>query len=66
MREDDGATTEPQTIDANLAEGTRVGKRYVDPESGLELLCTKSGQGSLSIGAVALQLKDAKPLPASD
>jgi hypothetical protein len=49
-----------------FAQGTQIGKRYVDAAGTLELLCVKHGQGSLSIGGVALQLKDAKPLPASD
>ncbi len=33
---------------------------------GLEVLCTKAGAGSLSIGVDALLQKDAKPLPSSD
>jgi hypothetical protein len=49
-----------------FAEGTKIGKRYVDSAGTLELLCVKAGKGSLSIGGVALTLKDAKPLPASD
>jgi hypothetical protein len=49
-----------------FAQGTQIGKRYVDAAGTLELLCVKHGQGSLSIGGVPLQLKDAKPLPASD
>jgi hypothetical protein len=46
--------------------GTLMGKRYVDEAGGLEVLCTKAGPGSLSIGETALSIKDAKPLPASD
>jgi hypothetical protein len=49
-----------------FAQGTQIGKRYVDAGGTVELLCVKGGQGSLSIGGVPLQLKDAKPLPASD
>lgn len=48
------------------AEGTRVGKRYQDQASGLEVLGTKAGEGSLSIDGRPLAPKDAKPLPASD
>jgi hypothetical protein len=51
---------------AGLDEGTKVGKRYEDTEAGLEVLCTKAGPGSLSIGARAMTQKDAKPLPSSD
>ncbi|HMN47051.1 MAG TPA: hypothetical protein PKE27_20910 [Povalibacter sp.] len=53
-------------IDPAFAAGTKMGKRYVDEAGTLELLCVKAGQGSLSVGGVALKLKDAKPLPASD
>ena len=43
-----------------------IGKRYGDEDLGIELLCTKAGEGSLSIGDERLHLKDAKPLPSSD
>ena len=33
---------------------------------GAEVLVTKAGAGTLSIGSTALTLKEAKPLPASD
>lgn len=54
------------TLNPASAQGTQIGKRYVDAAGSLELLCVKAGKGSLSIGGVPLQLKDAKPLPASD
>lgn len=57
---------ERAAIDPAFAEGTRMGKRYVDAAGTLELLCVKAGQGSLAVGGVALQTKDAKPLPSSD
>jgi hypothetical protein len=53
------------TLDALFADGAVMGKRYVD-DSGAEVLVTKGGAGTLSIGATALTLKEAKPLPASD
>jgi hypothetical protein len=53
-------------INAAFAEGLRMGKRYVDATGATELLCVKPGQGSLSIGGVALWIKEAKPLPSSD
>ena len=49
-----------------FADGSKIGKRYVDAEGGAELLCVKAGQGSLSSGMAALHVKDAKPLPSSD
>lgn len=47
-------------------EGTLMGKRYVDADDSIEVLCTKPGTGSLSMGDDPLVLKDAKPLPSSD
>jgi hypothetical protein len=43
-----------------------MGKRYADADATIELLCTKPGEGSLSIGDVPVPTKDAKPLPSSD
>jgi hypothetical protein len=43
-----------------------MGKRYADDDLGLEVLCTKPGPGSLSVGDTPLPVKGAKPLPASD
>jgi hypothetical protein len=48
------------------AESTLLGKRYVDEETGLELLCTKPGAGSLDVDGRGLTMKGAKPLPSSD
>ena len=46
--------------------GTALGKRYVNADESLELLCTKPGDGSLGVDGTLLSLKEAKPLPASD
>ena len=43
-----------------------MGKRYSNDELGLEVLCTKAGEGSISVGETLLDVKGAKPLPASD
>lgn len=51
---------------ADFSAGTLMGKRYVDADGQYELLCVKPGKGSLSVDGVALVIKDAKPLPASD
>jgi hypothetical protein len=53
-------------IDPSQAGGARVGKRYVDAQERLELLCTKSGNGSLTLNGAALLLKQAQALPSSD
>lgn len=57
---------EAGVLNAGHANGTLMGKRYVDTEGTCELLCVKAGKGSLAINGVALAIKDAKPLPASD
>jgi hypothetical protein len=49
-----------------LASGTQAGKRFADETSGLELLCTKGGAGSMSIDGRPIGAKEAKKLPASD
>jgi hypothetical protein len=54
------------TLDPNFSEPTPIGKRYFDEASGIELLATKGGQGTLALNGTKIPLKDAKPLPASD
>jgi len=53
-------------IDPAAAEGTQIGKRYVNEAGDLEVLCTKPGQGSLAVAGALLTIKGAKPLPSSD
>ncbi len=62
----DEAPPAGQTLNGEAAAGTQIGKRYVDEDGHLELLCTKPGEGSLGVGATLLTIKGAKPLPASD
>lgn len=50
----------------DLRDGTQLGKRYVDDDAGIEVLCTKAGEGSLAVSGRPLVLKEAKPLPSSD
>jgi hypothetical protein len=59
------ATSTDATLDPEFCGGTLMGKRYVD-DTGAEVLVTKAGQGTLSIGSTPLAVKEAKPLPASD
>lgn len=61
----DDESTGGAALDPAFASGCVMGKRYVD-ESGAEILVTKAGAGSLSIGSAPLAVKEAKPLPASD
>jgi hypothetical protein len=52
---------------ASGSEGsTLLGKRYVNGDQTVELLCSKPGDGALAVDGVALELKEAKPLPSSD
>jgi hypothetical protein len=55
-----------QPIGAGFEEGSQLGKRYADDDIGIEILCTKPGPASLSLGEERLHLKGAKPLPSSD
>jgi hypothetical protein len=49
-----------------MGDGPLLGKRYADDELGLELLCTRPGEGGLTVDGGTVPLKGAKPLPASD
>jgi len=51
------STTEQYTV---------LGKRYVDTDTGLEVLCTKAGAGALSADGRQLTIKAPNALPASD
>ena len=59
-------TVERGSPKPEAAGGTALGKRYVNGDETLEILCTKAGEGALGIGDTLLSLKEAKPLPASD
>jgi len=43
-----------------------IGKRYVDENLGIEVICTKSGAGPLSVEGRSLEVKTPKSLPSSD
>ena len=49
-----------------FAIGTQLGKRYVHEASGLQVLCVKPGEGSLSVDGEILPELAAKKLPSSD
>jgi hypothetical protein len=57
---------EAAALNPDFADGTLMGKRYVDADAKYELLCVKPGKGSLAVDGIKLVTKDAKPLPASD
>ncbi|HEY9311016.1 hypothetical protein [Williamsia sp.] len=60
------AATAEKIAGDGAAPATLLGKRYVDAEGSIELLCTSAGTGTLSINGVELSIKSPKPLPASD
>jgi hypothetical protein len=66
MIEANAAATEGAALDPAFADGSLIGKRYIDAQDRIELLCTKGGAGSLSLTAEKLQIKQPKALPSSD
>lgn len=62
---DGGAADSAGSPQEGFADGNVIGKRYVD-DGGAEVLVTKAGAGTLSVGSTPLAIKEAKPLPASD
>jgi hypothetical protein len=66
MRRIDAGDGPEAVIDPDFAGGIQLGKRFVHEETGLAVLCTKPGAGSLSISGQVLALKAAKALPSSD
>ena len=53
-------------LDPAQAQGSLIGKRYVDAEDRVEILCTQGGAGSLTLNGALMALKLAKALPSSD
>jgi hypothetical protein len=60
------APAEGLSVADGLDGGTQLGKRYTNEAGDVELLVTKPGGGTLTLDGEALDLKTAKPLPASD
>lgn len=54
------------TIQGAFASETLIGKRYVNADESVELLCTKGGKGSLTLNGKPMEVKQAKQLPSSD
>src|ERR1700716_2362357 len=64
-----GATvtaSDTASLDPAYAGGTLIGKRYVNADESIELLCTKGGKGALALNGTPLAIKQAKQLPSSD
>jgi hypothetical protein len=52
--------------DESLASGTMLGKRYADEATGLEVLCTKAGTGTITVDGRRAAVMTPRQLPASD
>jgi hypothetical protein len=46
--------------------GCVIGKRYINASESIEVLCVKTGEGSLYCNDEELMTKDTKKLPSSD
>jgi hypothetical protein len=53
-------------IDPELTGGTLLGKRYADSGNTIEVLCTKAGDGTITLHGEPLLLVGARALPSSD
>ena len=53
-------------LDPAQAHGSLIGKRYVDGQDRVEILCTQGGAGSLMLDGALMTVKQAKALPSSD
>jgi hypothetical protein len=65
----DAASEAPQNqppADQALLTGTVMGKRYGEPESGIQVLCVAGGDGTLAVGEHRLEIEAVKQLPSSD
>jgi hypothetical protein len=61
-----GSAANEAALDPAHAKGVHAGKRYFDTDTGIEVLASKAGKGSLAVNGTELVLKEAKALPASD
>jgi hypothetical protein len=60
------AAPEGVSADAGQMDGCQVGKRYVNDDQSVEVLCVKAGEGSLALNGEPLATKESKKLPSSD
>lgn len=61
-----GTVAEPVAALTGFDGGCETGKRYRAEASGIEVLCTTAGKGTLGFAGAALALVETKKLPASD
>ena len=61
-----GESPDKAEADSEKMHGCLIGKRYVNEADTVEVLCVKSGEGSLYYNEAELMTKDTKKLPSSD
>jgi hypothetical protein len=66
MLEAAATAADTASLSPSLAGGTLIGKRYVNDDESIELLCTKGGEGTLMLDGAPMAIKMAKQLPSSD
>ena len=54
------------SVDPAFSGGTTIGKRYVNEDGSLEVLCVRPGDGSLAVAGTELKIKESKKLPKTD
>lgn len=62
----DSTNRDKGVISSGFDGGTEIGKRYIDADATIEILCTRPGLGSLAVAGRPMQVKSAKMLPSSD
>jgi hypothetical protein len=62
----DEAPAEKAAANSDQMNGCVIGKRYVNEAETVEVLCIKTGDGSLYYNDTELMTKDTKKLPSSD
>lgn len=61
-----GEAVEFRAVVPGFAAGCLLGKRYRDEPDGIELLCTKAGEGTLGFDGVPLAVVGTRQLPSTD
>lgn len=61
-----GEPAEQRPVMEGFAAGCQIGKRYRDDPDGIELLCTRAGEGTLGFAGVPLALVPTRQLPSTD
>jgi hypothetical protein len=62
----DEVSPDARSADPKLLGGSMMGKRYSEPESGIQVLCVAAGDGTLTLNGSKLEIEAARQLPSSD